>query len=646
MRKFLAILFSVVVTVGAITVLGASVSDPYEFDGDVITNPFWWLYTTEAQTEPTTSEANWVKVGEDATATYYYDAANMTVNEVVSIQQPGWSPEIGIYFNVPAGMTSVSVNGKTANVAAIDGAGAVVYLSALTQEVNTVVATYGDKTATVSFKKEAKPEETTEAPTTAAPVELKITGQPQNVTAKVSNTVTFKVTAQGEGLTYQWQVSSSNGERWGNTSLTGNKTSQLSLVVAENYDGRLYRCIVTDKNGKSVTSNAAKLSIETVVAALKITSQPKSVTVAAGQTASFNIVAEGEGLTYQWQLSASNGERWANTSLPGNKTSALTFVAPATYNGRLYRCIVTDAKGNTVTSDAAKLSIGGAQSTLKITSQPKSVTVAAGQTVSFNIVAEGEGLTYQWQLSASNGERWANTSLPGNKTSTLAFAAPATYNGRLYRCVVTDAKGNTVTSDAAKISIGGAQSTLKITSQPKSTAVAAGQAVSFKIVAEGEGLTYQWQLSASNGERWANTSLPGNNTSELAFAAPATYNGRLYRCVVTDAKGNTVTSEAAKLTIGSVDQPILITYQPKDVTVAAGSATSFNVAAQGEGLTYQWQVSSSNGERWGNTSLAGAKTQTLQLVAPATYNGRLYRCVITDAKGNTVTTNAAKLTVQ
>ena len=64
------------------------------------------------------------------------------------------------------------------------------------------------------------------------------------------------------------------------------------------------------------------------------------------------------------------------------------------------------------------------------------------------------------------------------------------------------------------------------------------------------------------------------------------------------------------------------------------------------GLTYQWQVSSSNGERWGNTSLAGAKTNILQLVAPSNYNGRLYRCVITDKKGNTVITDAAKLTVR
>ncbi len=99
MKKFLAILFSVVVTLGAITVLGANVNDPYEFDGDVITNPFWWLYTTEApetETEPTTVETNWVLVGQNSNNNYYYDKANMTVNEVVSIQQPGWASELGI----------------------------------------------------------------------------------------------------------------------------------------------------------------------------------------------------------------------------------------------------------------------------------------------------------------------------------------------------------------------------------------------------------------------------------------------------------------------------------------------------------------------------------------------------------------------
>ena len=675
MKKFLAILFSVVVTLGAITVLGANVNDPYEFDGDVITNPFWWLYTTEApetETEPTTVEANWVLVGQNSNNNYYYDRASMTVNEVVSIQQPGWASELGIYFNVPQAITSVTVNGVSQNVASIDGAGAVVYLSALTQDVNEVIVNYGNSTAKVLFKKEALPETEaptvapteaptvapTEAPTvaptekpteapTVAPVELKITSQPQDVMVKAGTTANFNIKAQGEGLKYQWQVSSSNGAKWGNTSLAGNKTTTLTLTAVANYDGRLYRCIVTDKYGKTVTSNAAKLSIEKSQATLKITGQPQDVKAEVGSTTSVSVKAEGEGLKYQWQVSSSNGERWGNTSLAGNKTTTLTFTVLSNYEGRLFRCIVTDKNGNTVTSNAAKVSLGSLQTELKIVKQPEDVQSQAGSIVTFKVEAQGEGLKYQWQTSSSNGARWGNTSLAGNKTATLSFTAPANYDGRLYRCIITDANGNTVTSNAAKLSFSSTTGTVKITSQPTDVKTSVGKIASFKVVAEGVGLKYQWQTSSSNGAKWGNTSLSGNNTALLSFSAPATYDGRLYRCVITDAKGNTVVSEAAKLSIGeATGDSIIINAQPKDVSVAAGSATSFIVEATGEGLTYQWQVSSSNGERWGNTSLAGAKTNILQLVVPSNYNGRLYRCVITDKNGNTVITDAAKLTVR
>ena len=566
MKKFLAILFSVVVTLGAITVLGANVNDPYEFDGDVITNPFWWLYTTEApetETEPTTVGANWVLVGQNSNNNYYYDKANMTVNEVVSIQQPGWASELGIYFNVSEAITSVTVNGVSQNVASIDGAGAVVYLSALTQDVNEVIVKYGDSTAKVLFKKEALPEteapteKPTEAPTeaptekpTVAPVELKITSQPQDVMVKAGTTVNFNIKAQGEGLKYQWQVSSSNGKRWGNTSLAGNKTTTLTFTVLSNYEGRLFRCIVTDKNGNTVTSNAAKVSLGSLQTELKIVKQPEDVKAQAGNTVTFKVKAQGTGLTYQWQTSSSNGAKWGNTSLAGNKTATLSFTAPANYDGRLYRCIITDANGKTVTSNAAKLSFSSTTGTVKITSQPTDVKTGVGKIVSFKVVAEGVGLKYQWQTSSSNGAKWGNTSLSGNNTALLSFSAPATYDGRLYRCVITDAKGNTVVSEAAKLSIGEATGdSIIINAQPKDVSVAAGSATSFIVEATGEGLTYQWQVSSSNGERWGNTSLAGAKTNILQLVAPSNYNGRLYRCVITDKKGNTVITDAAKLTV-------------------------------------------------------------------------------------------------
>ena len=234
---------------------------------------------------------------------YYYDKANMTVNEVVSIQQPGWASELGIYLNVSEAITSVTVNGVSQNVASIDGAGAVVYLSALTQDVNEVIVKYGNNTAKVLFKKEAlseteapteKPTEApTEAPTekpTVAPVELKITSQPQNLTAKAGEKAVFSLKAEGEGLTYQWQVFSSSNV-WANTSIAGNKTNRISFTIPASYKTKQYRCIVSDKYGNSVTSDVAVLTVGETVEGLAITKQPQSITAPVGKKVRFNIVA-------------------------------------------------------------------------------------------------------------------------------------------------------------------------------------------------------------------------------------------------------------------------------------------------------------------------------------------------------------------
>ena len=70
-------------------------------------------------------------------------------------------------FNVPTGISSVSVNGNTEGVAAIQGAGTVVYLSALTKRINTVTINYAGGTGTVIIK---NTNGTSDDTTTKAPV--------------------------------------------------------------------------------------------------------------------------------------------------------------------------------------------------------------------------------------------------------------------------------------------------------------------------------------------------------------------------------------------------------------------------------------------------------------------------------------------
>ena len=80
---------------------------------------------------------------------------------------------------------------------------------------------------------------------------------------------------------------------------------------------------------------------------LKITGQPASQSVNAGQTVTFKIAASGKNLKYQWQIST-DGKTWTNSGIESGKTNAYTFTALDSHNGRLQRCVVTDVNGKIV----------------------------------------------------------------------------------------------------------------------------------------------------------------------------------------------------------------------------------------------------------------------------------------------------------
>ncbi|MBQ3941060.1 MAG: immunoglobulin domain-containing protein, partial [Oscillospiraceae bacterium] len=187
------------------------------------------------------------------------------------------------------------------------------------------------------------------ATSTAATLKAKaaITAQPANVTAAVGATAKFTVTATGNELSYQWQVYTSGA--WKDSAQTGNKTATLSVPVTAARNGQKYRCIVTAKNGTTVTSNAAVLTVKTA-----ITAQPKSVTQAVNTNAKFTVTATGVNLTYQWQVNTGSG--WKNSTQADATTATLNVQVLAYRSGYQYRCIVTGTNGS-VTSTAAKLTV-------------------------------------------------------------------------------------------------------------------------------------------------------------------------------------------------------------------------------------------------------------------------------------------------
>ena len=176
---------------------------------------------------------------------------------------------------------------------------------------------------------------------------LAITGQPSPVTALKGDTVTFNVTAKGPGITYQWQLSDDQGKTWRNSST---KAATYTTTLSNTNNGRYLRCIVTDKYGNSVKSNATYMKISS----LAITGQPTNATGKLGDLVTFTVTAKGPGITYQWQLSDDAGKTWRNSK---NTTASYSTTLSNANNGRCVRCIVTDKYGNKVNSNAASMKI-------------------------------------------------------------------------------------------------------------------------------------------------------------------------------------------------------------------------------------------------------------------------------------------------
>lgn len=114
--------------------------------------------TVKAHTGGGTVDEKWVKIdkGEyNGTNTYSYDDANKTVSSVGNIQKPGWAASMGIHIVLPAApITAVTVNGQATNNYAADGAGLILYLSALSEGENTVAITHANGTSTITIKQE------------------------------------------------------------------------------------------------------------------------------------------------------------------------------------------------------------------------------------------------------------------------------------------------------------------------------------------------------------------------------------------------------------------------------------------------------------------------------------------------------------
>jgi Bacterial Ig domain/Immunoglobulin domain/Immunoglobulin I-set domain len=447
----------------------------------------------------------------------------------------------------------------------------------------------------------------TVTPATVAP---SFTAQPVSATVTAGQTATFSVGASGtQPLTYQWQKN-------GGAISGANSPSYTTPATTTNDNGAAFQVVVSNSAG-TITSNAATLTVNAAAVVPTFSAQPASTTVTAGQTATFTVAANGTSpLTYQWQK---NG-----AAISGATASSYTTPATTTAdNGSKFVVVVSNSAGS-VSSAAATLTVNAAPVAPTMTTQPASVTVTAGQTATFTVVANGTApLTYQWQK---------NGAAISGATAT-SYTTPATTtadNGSKFVVVVSNSAGN-ATSSAATLTVNPAPVAPSVTTQPASVTVTAGQTATFSVAASGTSpFTYQWQKNgaAISGATAASYTTPATTTADT---------GSKFIVVVSNSAGN-ATSGPATLTVNPAPVAPTVTTPPASVTVTAGQTATFSVAASGTSpFTYQWQK---NG-----AVISGATAASYTTPATTTADsGSKFIVVVSNSAGN-ATSGAATLTV-
>jgi alpha-tubulin suppressor-like RCC1 family protein len=364
----------------------------------------------------------------------------------------------------------------------------------------------------------------------------------------------------------------------------------------------------------------------------KITKQPASVTVEAGQSASFTATASGTPApTVQWEVSSNAGSSWSPIEGATSGTFSIAGTQPSE-SGEQLRAVFKNVAGQ-ATSKAVTLTV---QQSPAITQQPLSVTVEEGQSATFEVAASGSPVpTVKWETSANAGKTWTAVSGGTSNKLTIAGATPA-ISGHQYRATFKNTVGEAVTA-VATLTV---QKAPAITKQPASLLANEGQSAVFEAAASGfPAPSVQWEDSANGGGSWS--VLEGATSAQLTIAnVTAAENGVEFRAVFSNTAGS-VTSAAATLTVQAVPT---VTQQPKSATIELGENASFEATASGFPTpTLQWELSTNGGSTW--SPIGGATAARLTLESPGTSeSGRRYRAAFKNTAGTT-TSNEATLTV-
>jgi hypothetical protein len=339
-----------------------------------------------------------------------------------------------------------------------------------------------------------------------------------------------------------------------------------------------------------------------------ISTHPSSLTTLQGNSATFEVQASGESISYQWYK---NG-----LEIIGAKNNILTIQKVSMEDAADYTVVIKSTNGSDpITSNAAKLNF---------TFALPDVSINENGTTTLNANVLGEGLKYQWM---KNG-----VPILGQTSSVLTFDKVKPEQSGSYSVVLTDQNNKEHTSQNSKIDVNPLP---VISSQPSNVSVYEGGNATMRVTTKGYSHSFQWNKDGMP--------IPGETKNTLSFSDVISRDQGDYTVTITNSAG-TITSRSARLRVlssisgneNSGNTAPSITTQPISQTITDGGNAVLSVSATGGSLSYQWLKNGSN--------ITGANQASYTINSASIDNAGDYSVIVYNSI-SFISSNVAKITV-
>lgn len=314
----------------------------------------------------------------------------------------------------------------------------------------------------------------------------------------------------------------------------------------------------------------------------EILRQPQDQTVCSGSVAYFEVIATGDGISFQWMRGSEVLHN--NEKISGANSAFLTidFTDSTDISNEIYVIVSGDYAPN---DTSIKVSLNVITVPEFIT-HPEDNDVCLGNSVIFKAETIGSDNVYQWRRGTENLVN--NNKLSGVNTSTLIIDSVTLADiGDNYNLIITNQCVTELSSNNASLKLSNPPI---ITASPTNSIVCEGGTAYFSVSAIGDSLSFQWR----KGETilFDQGNISGTNTPVLTIDPVHTTDIADNYNVVISSICTSIISDSVFLTIDTTSLKIITV--PESKMVCEGDDVFLAVSASGTNLAYQWRIGNEN----------------------------------------------------